>query len=1363
MKNNKKLLAVLSVPAIASLLAVAVTTPVKAADRDFTDNSVSPAITYSYDDYTSSDEKFDSLIDAVYAHPSNFLYEMGGKHYQYSAFFDTYKAAKKPGVTAAQAYKIALDTTPVVTLVNVTSVDTVKDVLVENGTTADKLGLPTTVAVTLSDGTKDAANVAWDTTKFDGTKAGDQTINGTLTAPAGKAWSLTDAQKTVSVKVTVKAAKTALTSVNAINASNVQVVGFASTVKEADLTGKTVTLSDGTNTLTATYKASSLTTDGKATFALASDKTLVDAAKYTVTSDWASFTTDSFVAKIATAYANSFDKVTTNVIAANGAKIYFAPKNQYGEAISITNTDLTNVKLVATLNGMPLSAEAVVSAEPTGKALVTINSTRALKENDVLNIELDTYDKAPAATDAKVIAKSSASYTVVKGDAATATSVAGVSAKYHLSPLTGHKDGDAASEVLPNDKVTLTADVRDQYNNPVTSASEGTSLVRWVVTSGSDLVSIDKLNNGTIDTNGNNVDFTANGAGTFTVDAYNLANGSKATYTVTIGATKLGTLTEKTESVAPAYNQEKITPFKIAQNPGAILTADMIKFNVVARTTGLTANDVTVTTSVRDKDDVTDQSKKKGDILINVTTAKAGTFEITPYVGASFDDTNAVKANTFTITTTANPSITAIDAITVPTLKLGTPVKQNVVVRNTHGETVNVASNKLNVNVYKNGVAVSQDATTPDLKVEKLDVAGNVAKEATTVKQIKLTANVEGNYVVRLSVDGTSVLSDIAVTAQKTSIASINAGDDITTGIIAGQKNGNPADVTYRVLTVKDNTGDTVIPDLGSELGKLKVSVKNQDTTDVTTIAPTATLVYYKTVDGKITEVTDKADAEGIAIKIDANSATTPTDADKTVVVTVDNNGKTADGTLVADTLNVNVQQIRKVKTLTANQKTLSIGLNGTAKVDVVTKDQYGDFCAVNPMLLGVNSADSSVANQDGAIYMVDADGNVTTDLTKAVAYEYQVKGYKTGSTSIDVKYGTTLKDTVSVNVAPAATLVSSIKLVNDNLKADGTYGYKIPNNNQKAVIFTVKALDASGNAVAIDPTNILWTSSDSSVATVKDGVVATTDVTEDKQVTITADVFGVKKSVTLTVSKDGSALVNGTVALTKAGDITDLSKIDADASKDGIQIALDGKVDDGEDKDGAITLTFAGKDQFGTNVGINKSTDAVISYDTEVATIDLDKDNSKVTITPVAVGSTKVRLTVGTQDIIVDVNVSDKAVVEQAAKHIGSVSTAAVKVTTDGSIITATRVNQEDKTTTLDSLLTVQTLVDNNLVPTSVTINDIQYTDVLKNIDAIKTQIAKLADPTGATDYAHVTLEQLANKPITITANGTTMTLVVQ
>ncbi|MBU3101773.1 MULTISPECIES: leucine-rich repeat domain-containing protein [Clostridium] len=89
--------------------------------------------------------------------------------------------------------------TPVVSNVSVNSISDISPITTIVGTTPI---LPTTVPVTLSDGTTDVANETW-TNIPDVTVAGTVTVDGILSVPTGKTWTLTDAQKSVSVKVTV--------------------------------------------------------------------------------------------------------------------------------------------------------------------------------------------------------------------------------------------------------------------------------------------------------------------------------------------------------------------------------------------------------------------------------------------------------------------------------------------------------------------------------------------------------------------------------------------------------------------------------------------------------------------------------------------------------------------------------------------------------------------------------------------------------------------------------------------------------------------------------------------------------------------------------------------------------------------------------------------------------------------------------------------------------------------------------------------------------------------------------------------------------------------------------------------------------
>jgi hypothetical protein len=126
--------------------------------------------------------------------------------------------------------------------VTVTGVSAINPITVDNGTTEDKLklSLPAAVDVNLSNGGHDKANATWNTTSFNGTKTGDITINGTLSVPSGSTWTMTDAQKAVSVKVIVRAAALEVSAVSPVNSRIIEVTLNKSTTA-ADLAGTAFT------------------------------------------------------------------------------------------------------------------------------------------------------------------------------------------------------------------------------------------------------------------------------------------------------------------------------------------------------------------------------------------------------------------------------------------------------------------------------------------------------------------------------------------------------------------------------------------------------------------------------------------------------------------------------------------------------------------------------------------------------------------------------------------------------------------------------------------------------------------------------------------------------------------------------------------------------------------------------------------------------------------------------------------------------------------------------------------------------------------------------------------------------------------
>jgi len=152
--------------------------------------------------------------------------------------------------------------------VTILSVSVINALTVDNGTTADKLVLPATVAVRLSNNTTGNANITWDKTLFDGTKSGDVTIKGELTVPIGKNWALTEAQKVVSVKITINAipenpndgGATVDTTENDLNSATVLAAGSYTITKNTAIYGPLVgTTTVNGNVTVANSTGSSLT------------------------------------------------------------------------------------------------------------------------------------------------------------------------------------------------------------------------------------------------------------------------------------------------------------------------------------------------------------------------------------------------------------------------------------------------------------------------------------------------------------------------------------------------------------------------------------------------------------------------------------------------------------------------------------------------------------------------------------------------------------------------------------------------------------------------------------------------------------------------------------------------------------------------------------------------------------------------------------------------------------------------------------------------------------------------------------------------------------------------------------------------
>ncbi|MBU3197689.1 Ig-like domain-containing protein [Clostridium estertheticum] len=632
-----------------------------------------------------------------------------------------------------------------------------------------------------------------------------------------------------------------------------------------------------------------------------------------------------------------------------------------------------------------------------------------------------------------------------------------------------------------------------------------------------------------------------------------------------VAKAKLSQLNLTSEKPVTEFNKEDINYNKITQNDGAILTTDMIKFNINPKTSGTVASDVTVTASLRGGSDA-----DKNDIIISAKSTKEGIYEVTPYVGATFEAEGTIKATKFDVTTTVNGIATTIDSITLPKLKVNTKTTTNLVIRNAHNEVIDENGNNVTALVYRNGVLDNS------LTVEKLDIDG---KSSTTrpVKSLRFNAKEAGNYIIRLIVNGTVASKDVLAISEVTSLAGIELGNNITdNSIIANEM--TPA---YRVIGVVDNKWDEIIPDTSG----WTIEIKNKAGTSFNGFA---SIVYYKHDSiGVIIDAT-KEDAEGIAVKF-APNATSVNSLEADTILTIKVGNKAISSTdVIKDTLDVTVRAKSKVKSITLADTKISIIPGASVKKEIVMLDQYGK-AITDPTMVKV-------------LY-----GSKTT---ATVSYDDRAKKMYI------IYFGEALGiDTIVVKslTEPAITATASISIgdnTNINSIAFNENKYKVYNDANNDVLDQSVALTYKVNGGDIDvPTGALHVIYDSKLVTVttegsvinvkaKAGVnTAATGIGSDTIITISVlTANGKTDSINLTFSDDAAVVTPSTVVI----------KDTVDENKDlaGTQLII------GRDEKGNVVnettgqITLLGVDQYG-NKDIDVTTDTTwTSSNSEIAKV---------------------------------------------------------------------------------------------------------------------------------------------------------------
>jgi Bacterial Ig-like domain (group 4) len=1068
----------------------------------------------------------------------------------------------------------------------VKSVSALEDITVTQG---DELELPASVEVTYSDDVTGELGVEWDVSELDLLTPGTYTLTGTVEGT----------ELTASVKVIVEEALLEIAEVSAINATTVQATFPVDTeVTAADLAAKTVKLVSGDKEVVATYKADSFK-DRKATFELSGTDKLVDAASYTVTSDWADFTGLSFVAKVAAPYVASFERVTTGItdstaVGATATVVNVLAKNQYGEEIAVPAT----AELKITVNGMPLDTDEAEYS--TG--VVSIDAG-LLKEGDTVKITLSTKD-----ADGNVLAENTFEYTVLKDEGQVVSTLSVNPEKTSLPAKEGTK---------------LNVKVRDQFNNLIT-----TPLLRYVVNG--NVVEVGGENSPLVLNETGEVVFLSNTPGQYQVQVFSTTNTKvSGSTTITVGAATLTDLaTVETEGVVTAANQrfnnEELIVATVAPNEGAALLPENLKFNVSTTTPGLTAADVNV---VAAKKTVGTGSEAKEVIVIKATSSKAGAFTVTPYVGESFTTETTVRGESVTFTTTVNPTVAGISNFSFDTKALKTgasDVKAEVVFTNKHGEVL--TANQVN------GNSIAQYTSSNDNVTGAVTVVQGSGDNAGKT-YVNLADLGKGTALVTVQVG--SLLKSVQVNVADPVLTTVNAGADVT-GVVAGDsitaslakynevkfldQDSEAIDVTDATITVR-KSGATM--DLAAEeaakLVEIGTAVKNES--------------------GNIIGLAEASTSLN-AIKI--HPAADVAEGNYTVTVS-----KVIGEVTVSDSFSVTVGAARQLTSIAATPSTASAVVGAKTQFVLSAKDQYNAVVDINESGAEANvklvpqnglsisdvavSGDNNVsfklaassAGTYSAVIYIDADGDNTKDVDeKFTSITFKVSEIGNAIASLEVQ------NTATVN--PGTVDGDDVSDYVVDLASSSVQGTK---GGDTTVALSTKAKDASGDEVSYSAGQVLYSVKTHTLKNV-DGSAFGGTVSVDASGVVTIADTSTAEDFEGTVTIKATSL-NGVVT-EKTFEVTSVGEIEQyyfSSTNDGLDennevlaplstITLDESAD--HTTDGLRLVHVVGVNEFGRLIDVDENSFVALNIDnSSLASV---AKNSGIEFTATATGSSTFR-----------------------------------------------------------------------------------------------------------------------------------------
>lgn len=1010
-----------------------------------------------------------------------------------------------------------------------------------------------------------------------------------------------------------------------------------SEVTAEDLKEQTITMTDkDKNVIEATFKE--ITEDGKVIFT--AEKALEDAVEYKVTADWATFEKDTFTAQVKEAYVKNLAPASTVLLVEkateeneNKAKKVEIPVqafDQYGKEIAMNaiadGAKYQIKKGSAFIGAMPLTDEEIEIDDV--KETVTVEHT-ALKKGETIKFVVELVEKK----DKQEVVKFEAPFVyddlrdeepIV--DSVTLTTEGGTSLAYD------EKVKDSES----NKEIKLHADVRNQYN------SKMNEHLRWVVNG-----EVQKDENGDIITDSTFSIASSEKPGEYKVQVFSTTDASKFDeVTITISDAPIRELTaetklkniedEKNKVNEKIFNKEQLQLGTIEANEGAKLIPEQLKFEVIVTDDKLSKDDIQVTAEyAKDAD-----GKETEEIIVKAKTDKAGTYKVIPYVGNSYTDKAAVKAeNAFEVTTTVNPEIATIEEIKFdPTkLKLNQEIKEEIVIKNKHGERLTAAQVNNKVSVVSTKEDVVKAAESPI-------VQGTTDADKDKTYLVLKAGNTPGTAVVTVqSTENTSVLQTYTLDFVAAELAKVKLAQKTVKGVVAGDKEDK---AQYNEVQFLDQHGLEI-----EEEGQAKVvDADGEDVTDV----------KAEVVKGAFNKEGNFVDADTAGLDKDLKdqvkqyvkvSAENATKAGNYTVIIAAKDANLDDEKTITGKFDVEVGAPRTVKDITLAPKSSTVATGAEAKVTVNLVDQYGEPYTLKEESEGTPAETLAVqlidkkdetAVQEKVEYSQVKEDNEDKKLVPG-AYEIVLPMDKSGDYELVVAFGKDddkKSESVAIKVGQASELVDKVAITGEHVEGNKA---TVKLEKGKEMNLGLEAFDKDGNKVNIDAKEINWSSSNEDVATVvkgKDGklTVTATDkdekLKEDQKVTITADLKGKQSTVDIVVSAEDSKVQKDTLVATMKENGKDVEVT---------EVTIDEKAVDGK-----VALTFTAVDQYGTDLTITGEQFSILeSMNSEVFTVAKPANgDSEVVITATGKGEANLRAKVDAEEVHVRIIVKEEAVV---------------------------------------------------------------------------------------------------------------------